>query len=705
MIAKNDIKNFEKVIESLRQYQRYELVDDKNRNLLNSLYVDPLDNDTILNLTLKDNTTVLIGRKGTGKSTIFMRMQNELRTSDDIITCYIDVKDIFDKAKKSYTTIEYLGIKDVKQIKLYSIQRKFIIDFIKELISEIEKSYSKFFDRFIDKFGSSRSGSAIARLQEIGNRITDNKHLQEIELEMISELSVSENDKTSLNRGVSSGVEGGVSISPVGFVGSINAKASSDDTLMESTQNESRYNRVFARIFDITNIIDEVKDILTEIGIRKLFIVLDDYSEIDQSSLRMFCDLIVNTLNNNSDNFIKLKISAYPGRVELGELDLQKIDIRYLDYYRLYNYYKRDDMELAAIDYTKRIIENRLSVYTKKQFSYYFDTDRNSEDEFYALLFKMSLNVIRHLGLILDYAKDISISQSQRITITDLEDASSKFYQERLEMIFRENKLTNKTYNERIESFQLEELMKKIVFKSKEVKKSITTNVYTAKIFDSTRRNPFCSHFYVPTEYEDILSSLELNFFISKYNEMISKRKSKVSIYALNYGLCMLDNIRWGKPDGNEHRTYFIESPFNYENTIKEYFQESKKITCTNCDRNYDLDDLKMFEKYGYHCMACGGRDSIHIDQLSDAFDELMQVVEHKELIDPIHYKFLCELYYLKGKSTPKELGKEMDLTYQKVGWIAKSIREDYNFITRTRIDNYTYYEITMEGIDFINQE
>ena len=40
----------------------------------------------------EDNTTVLIGRRGTGKSTIFMRMQNELRKQNDIMTCYIDVK-------------------------------------------------------------------------------------------------------------------------------------------------------------------------------------------------------------------------------------------------------------------------------------------------------------------------------------------------------------------------------------------------------------------------------------------------------------------------------------------------------------------------------------------------------------------------------------------------------------------------------------
>ena len=51
---------------------------------------------------------MLVGRKGTGKSTIFMRMQNELRKSKKIMTCYIDVKTIFDNAKRNFKTISYL---------------------------------------------------------------------------------------------------------------------------------------------------------------------------------------------------------------------------------------------------------------------------------------------------------------------------------------------------------------------------------------------------------------------------------------------------------------------------------------------------------------------------------------------------------------------------------------------------------------------
>ncbi|MFD1203771.1 hypothetical protein ACFQ38_01315 [Sporosarcina contaminans] len=201
MIPKKDIENFEKAVESLRQYRRYELVDNKNRDLLNSLYVDPMDNDAILNLCLKDNTTVLVGRKGTGKSTVFMRMQNELRNREDIITCYIDVKNIFDKAKRNYTTINYLGLRDQREIETYSIQRKFIIEFVTELIKEIEKSYDSVWGKIMNKFGKSKPKSAIRELTEIRDRISNNKHLQKIELQTIQEVTNKSTTGTSTEWG------------------------------------------------------------------------------------------------------------------------------------------------------------------------------------------------------------------------------------------------------------------------------------------------------------------------------------------------------------------------------------------------------------------------------------------------------------------------------------------------------------------------
>lgn len=153
-------KTFDQMVDSLKMYQRYELKDKNRKDILDKVYVDPIENDGILNLCLKDNTTVLIGRRGTGKSTIFMRMQNELRKQNDIMTCYIDVKSIFDVAKRNYITINYLKTSNLEEIEQYSIQRQFILDFVDELINEICKNYDTIWEKFKQKLHISKSQKA-----------------------------------------------------------------------------------------------------------------------------------------------------------------------------------------------------------------------------------------------------------------------------------------------------------------------------------------------------------------------------------------------------------------------------------------------------------------------------------------------------------------------------------------------------------------
>lgn len=600
-----DIETFDKAVESLRQYRRYEIVDENNNNLLDDLYVDPIEGDALLRLCLKDNTTVLVGRKGTGKSTIFMKMQSELRKSKEVMTCYIDVKTIFDTAKRNYLTINYLKANDSREIENYSIQRQFILDFVTELINEITNNYRTKFDQFKDLLHlPSKVNNSVQKLEEIRKRIQNNTHLGSVELQTLQEVSLSVAEGNVSENILSAGAESRIALTDIG----VKANISEETKISNTSENEKKYNRVFARIFEITELVEEIKKVLQELSMKRLYLILDDYSEIDQVSLRMFCDLIVNTLNNTSDNYIKLKISAYPGRVELGELDRQKIDIRYLDYYQLYVNDKRTDMEMAAVNYTKRIIENRLKVFTNHEIDYYFDTEKVSVEEYCTYLFRMTLNVVRHLGLILDYAQDYSISRNEKININTLNEAAKRFYNERLALFFEEGKSAQMTYDERVEIFHLHALLISIIERQKEIKTSIRTNKYTAKIFDKERTNPYTSHFYISKKIEHIMGTLELNFFVNKYNEMSSKNGEKVSIYALNYGLCLNENIRWGKPEGNDARTYFIESPFNFNNLVMQFLKETNEIVCNSCGYIYTEDDLEFLKRHDMNCLECGAR-------------------------------------------------------------------------------------------------
>lgn len=94
-----NLVKFSKIAESLRQYRRAELKDFESETggkPVDQLYVDPLPGDAVLQSVLSSNTTFLLGRKGTGKSTVFARAQSVLRERKDIISLYIDVKSIYD---------------------------------------------------------------------------------------------------------------------------------------------------------------------------------------------------------------------------------------------------------------------------------------------------------------------------------------------------------------------------------------------------------------------------------------------------------------------------------------------------------------------------------------------------------------------------------------------------------------------------------
>jgi predicted AAA+ superfamily ATPase len=93
-------------VESLKKYRRADLIDQRGRSLLKELYTDLLPNDYILKKSLKENTTFLIGRKGTGKSTIFLRLEQELREKTGYLPCYMDVKTIYESSQTKLSRIK-----------------------------------------------------------------------------------------------------------------------------------------------------------------------------------------------------------------------------------------------------------------------------------------------------------------------------------------------------------------------------------------------------------------------------------------------------------------------------------------------------------------------------------------------------------------------------------------------------------------------
>ena len=135
--------NFLKAVDTLKLYRRAELIDEMGHELISDLYVDPLPDDHVLTTVLKPNTTFLIGRKGTGKSTIFQRAQESLNSGKTATWAYIDIKTLYESSTAEIISgipTEFETALPPDAVRRLNIFRSFVIELITEIKKQIHES-------------------------------------------------------------------------------------------------------------------------------------------------------------------------------------------------------------------------------------------------------------------------------------------------------------------------------------------------------------------------------------------------------------------------------------------------------------------------------------------------------------------------------------------------------------------------------------
>ena len=137
---------FAKIADSLRQYRRAEMADfqaDVGGNPVELLYVDPLESEAVLRTVLLNNTTFLVGRKGTGKSTVFAKAQLELRKRQDAVSIYVDVKSLHELLVGSEAAVQALQEASISEpiFHAHSLRKAFLGAVISDLIKELRRAY------------------------------------------------------------------------------------------------------------------------------------------------------------------------------------------------------------------------------------------------------------------------------------------------------------------------------------------------------------------------------------------------------------------------------------------------------------------------------------------------------------------------------------------------------------------------------------
>ena len=645
-----NIKEFSKFSESLKLNQKAEFLDDKGDNLISKFYTDLFPNNAVNDKVNLSNTTILIGRKGTGKSTIFQKSMKDQFSKKNVLPIYLDVKTIYDRATPvlNYDDNIYISKDELTKYLLYK-------NFIKEIILEIKNKVEKHlhFNILEQVFGL--EFEKIKSIQIELNNIE--KELDNVFRKIDIGLFTNIGHQLEITTTNSSGVSAQISKAP---------KLSGEIKKNQQQKVKEELNSIFLNFLDIKSLlIDNLFRIKEIIGIRHLYIYLDDFSEIDLEAQKIFIDWFIAPLNNLSENFVKFKIATYRGRLYLGKIDVSKIDFIHLDFFEAYNIYKSvSKMEELALDYNFRLIKSRSGLFfTGSEFYDFFDIKK---DEIHELLFDISMNIPRKLGYILSYCYESNLIHGNKITKASLGNAAQRYYEEVTENYFESNPYIIRPFEDKINIANQTNLLDKIVNKQKFNKLNIAKS--RAKIFNVP--NQPTSHFVVNDDFSNLLNNLELNGYLSTYNKIKDKSNISSTLFALDYGLCRKHNLSYGRPKDSEHRKYYSDSRFSLNHLIREHFNSTQVLKCSS-GHEFDFELKKQFEVFDMNCPTCMKEGSLNKCNITVSNKELIEKIKSIEKtailqVEFDEFRILLTLKQFSPVSLPlKKLSDLTDFSYQ----------------------------------------
>lgn len=696
-----DKENFLDAVNSLKLYRRAELINESGKKLIESLYVDPLPQEHILKTLLNTNTTFLIGRKGTGKSTIFQRAQYELDNDKKATWAYIDIKSLYESSTSEIigtAQFDQQGILDSATIQKLHVFRCFMTELVKEIKKQIENRIRASVWSTVKDQITGSSAELFEKLDEFISEINNDQYLN-ITGGYVKQASNETNDK--LENKESAGLSGGFKSGPTVSGEYLVSK------LQELQEKKSEnFSHVFVRLFRIKELISELKEVVSTLKLKHIYIFIDDFSELPKTEMEEVVDTILGPFNNWSDEFIKLKVAVYPGRLYLGDIDRTKIDEVYLDIYRAYGKGDITTMETQAVDFTKRLLQTRLQHYCNSDLDAYFTTSK-SEEDLWITLFHSSLGNPRILGYVLYFCYESAIIHDNKITVAVIKDAAKRYFSEKIGAYFKMNKFLHESFEEKSSIYSLKELYEQLVKRAKELR-----SYRESKVMKELTGRPPTSHFYVSSKFESILSSLELNFFLTKYYEMKDRDGKEATVYALNYGLCQQESISFGRPqEKREHRLYYVERIFDYSYIITSYLKMNQEIVCDSCGAKHEPESLAAIKQFGMLCPVCK-KGTCKIVNLSRKYADLIQTVAQDALLPETDLGILKILHDERENMFAKQIAAELDCSYQLIGKRGRSLA-DKELVTRSENDTgrrvfnisdkamQTYFESETTNDDF----
>lgn len=675
-------EKFVKISESLRQYRRSDLRDyeqDIGPKPVDQLYVDPLPDNAVLRSVLSNNTTILLGRKGTGKSTVFAKAQSSFRQDKKIISIYIDVKSIYEVLESQQTAeLDEPSAGIAPAVYRAHMLRKIMLgQLISQLLQEVQAASEKatLFERWK---GAKRQYDELKNsLASLATKVKSAR-LEQHELPILQKINAQvrsnrkhEHSETSSAKATA---KGSVSATSLAASGSAEGTLSDFDKVLDDNDVYNEYSDVVLKSFPFAEIVKEIQDLLVEADLKRLVVFFDDFSELRFVDQRLFVDVVLAPLNNASNEAVKLKIAGYPGRVYFGKIDPTKVDTIGLDFSELFEASEVQEMEQAATNYASRLLSARFSAFGA-QMEDYFDTAAAPLESYARLLFQASFNVPRIMGHILHLTYLDRISRGQKISALSIRLAARKYYENTVSKYFDlMNRYALEPFENKLDRHNQKLLLAALVAEARSVRKKIIEGAIGGQYFKGLG-NPPTSHFIVSPDLDPLLQSLEANFFLSRYKHTRDKEGKPVIVYAFLMGLCESERMSWGYPEGRDFRNYFVQRCFDFTRPIHQYLTDSQTIRCDACGHCHPMEAKASIELYKWRCPECM-QGVCKVVNLSDDFKQEVEQLDRDIMLDPIELQILTVLHDEDRQLRAGEISTLIDTTYQLVGRRTSKLQE-----------------------------
>lgn len=333
-------------------------------------------------------------------------------------------------------------------------------------------------------------------------------------------------------------------------------------------------------------------------------------------------------------------------------------------------------MERSASSYASRLLSKRFKSFGVKLTDYFDITTTSTQDVFMRLMFQASFNVPRIMGNLLHLLYLDRVSKDQKITLASIRLASKKYYENTVAKYFdRLNRYALEPYENKLDRYNQSQLLNCLVNEAKSIKKRISDKEVGGIYFENLGGNPPTSHFMVSPELAKIFSSLESNFFLSRYKNTRDKAGKDVIVYSLFLGLCESERMSWGYPEGREYRNYFVQRCFEYTRAVHSFLSQKQTIKCNFCGYCHPMERKDSIELFKWKCPECM-EGVCTIVNLSDDFKDEVEMLNREIMLDPIELEIISTLNDEKRKMRAGEISTLIDTTHQMVGRRTSKLQE-----------------------------